>query len=105
VVVAETVLRGLRLLQEFQVSAVVFAPRAPSSKLAVPQMVRNALNRCREFDWVNGLRDMRLKSCREDSSPIFGTRVARQRDRGEKTSMVSFILPNLSDQLIPIVIR
>lgn len=48
---------------------------------------------------------MRLESRREDSSPIFGARVARQRDRGEKTSVFSFILPTLSDQLVPVLIR
>jgi hypothetical protein len=48
---------------------------------------------------------MRLKSCREDASPIYGARVARQRDRGEKTSVFSFILPNLSDQPVPVLIR
>jgi hypothetical protein len=48
---------------------------------------------------------MRLKSCREDSSPIVGARVARQRDRGEKTSVFGFILPNLSDQRVPVLIR
>jgi len=68
-------------------------------------MVRNGRDRCREFDWVNGLRDIRLESCREDSSPIFGARVARERDRGEKTSVFSFIQPNLSDQSVPVLIR
>ena len=48
-------------------------------------MVRHGRDRCSEFDGVNGLRDMRLESRRENPSPIFGARVARQRDRGEKT--------------------
>ena len=48
---------------------------------------------------------MRLESCREDASPIDGARVARQRDRGEKTSVCSFILPNLPDQPVPVLIR
>ena len=55
-------------------------------------MVRHGRDRCREFDWINGLRDMRLESCRTDSSPIFGARVARQRDRGETPSVFDFIL-------------
>ena len=44
---------------------------------------------------------MRLESRREDTSPIFGARVARQRDRGEKAFVFSFILPNLSDHPYP----
>ena len=68
-------------------------------------MMRNSRDHCRELDWLNGLRDMRLESCREGSSPIFGPRVARQRDRGEKTSVLSFIQPNLSDQSVPVLIR
>ena len=48
---------------------------------------------------------MRLESCREDSSPIFGARVARQRHRGKKPSVFGFILPNLSDQRVPVLIR
>jgi hypothetical protein len=68
-------------------------------------MVCNRGDRCGELDGVNGLRDMRLESCREDSSPIFGARVACQRDRGEKTSSFSFVLPNLADQAVPIFIR
>ena len=48
---------------------------------------------------------MRLESCGEDTSPIFGARVVRQRDRWEKTSVFGFILPNLSDQPVPVLIR
>ena len=67
-------------------------------------MVRNGRDRCRQFDWVNGLRDMRLESCRKNTIPIFGARIARQRDRGEKPSVFSFMLPNLSDQPVPVLI-
>lgn len=73
-------------------------------EFAVPQSVY-----CRDYghevDGLNGLRELRLESCREDSSPIFGARGARQRDRGEKTSVFSFILPNLLDQLVPVLAR
>ena len=48
---------------------------------------------------------MRLESCREDSIPIFRARVAGQRDRGKKTSVVGFVLANLTDQSIAILIR
>ena len=68
-------------------------------------MVRNSRDGCREFDWVNGLRDKGLESCREYLSPIFGTRVACQRDRWEKTSVLRFIMPNLSDQHVPVPTR
>ena len=48
---------------------------------------------------------MRLESLREASSPIIGARVARQRHRGKKTSVFGFILPNLLDQYVPVLIR
>jgi len=48
---------------------------------------------------------MRLESCRQDSSAILSARVPRQRDRGEKTAVFGFMLPNLSDQRIPVLIR
>ena len=48
---------------------------------------------------------MRLESCREDSRPIFGARVAGQRDRGKKPSVFGFMLPNLPDQRVPVLIR
>ena len=48
---------------------------------------------------------MRLESCREHTSRIFGTRVARQRDRGEKTSVLGFMLPNVSDERVPVFTR
>ena len=65
---------------------------ALSFGVAVRQMVRHGCDRCREVDGINGLREMRLESRREDTSRIFGTRVARQRDRGEKTSVLGFML-------------
>lgn len=48
---------------------------------------------------------MRLESGRQDSSPISSARVARQRDRRKKTAVVGFILPNVSDQRLPVLIR
>lgn len=48
---------------------------------------------------------MRLESCGEDSSPIFGARVARQRHCGKKTSVFGFILSNLSDEGVPVIVR
>ena len=48
---------------------------------------------------------MRLESCREDAGPIFGAREARQCYGGKRTSMFGFILPNLSDQPVPVLIR
>ena len=78
--------------------------RRPSG-FVVSQLMRNARDRCRELDRLNGLREMRLESCQQDSSPIFRARVARQRDRGEKPSMFSFMLPNLPDQRVPVLVR
>ena len=72
---------------------------------AVPQRARNGRDRFHEIDWVNGLLDMRLESCRDASRAIFGSREARQRDRGKKTSAFSFILPNLSDQRESVLVR
>ena len=72
---------------------------------AVPEMACDGRDRCRQGDWLSGLRDMRLESRREDSSAIFSARVARQCDRGEKTTVFGFILPNLSNQRRPVLIR
>src|SRR3977135_1821899 len=78
---------------------------SPLSWFAIQPTVCHGRDCSREFDGVNGFRNMCLESCREDSNPIFGARVARQRDRGEKPSAFRFMLPNLSDQLVPVGIR
>ena len=98
-----------RLLSESaERSLVRHIPETPISRairLAVPQMLCDGRDRCRQLDWINGLRDVRLESCGEDSSPIFRARVTRQRDRRKKTSVFSFILPNPPDQAVPVLIR
>ncbi len=68
-------------------------------------MKHHGRDRCCEVDGINGLWEMRLESRREDTSPIFGARVAGERDRGEKTSVFGFMLPNVSDEYVPVFTR
>ena len=68
-------------------------------------MVRDADDRGDELGGVNRLRDMCLESCREAARPIVGTRVARQRHRGEAIVAVGFSLTNLADERVPVFIR
>jgi hypothetical protein len=64
----------------------------------------DSCDRCGELGWLDRLRQMHLKSCREDTSPIFGARVAGQGDGGQKAAVDGFMLANPSDQRISVFI-
>jgi hypothetical protein len=67
--------------------------------------VRGGGDRSGQSDWIERLRDVRLESGREDPIAIRDAGIAGQRDGRKELSVRRFVLPNLKDQRVPVLVR